>query len=124
MVAGRCAISFLRARNPFLAVIAQAFIKFLHLGGVAMEITEVRFVPADKDRLRAYVTITLDHCLEIRGLKLVRSKKGYLVSMPSRKKADGTYVDIAAPITFEARKMLEERVLAEYEKITGESLKK
>jgi len=89
-----------------------------------MEITEVRFVPADKDRLRAYVTITLDHCLEIRGLKLVRSKKGYLVSMPSRKKADGTYVDIAAPITVEARKMLEERVLAEYEKITGESLKR
>ncbi|HET9880327.1 MAG TPA: septation protein SpoVG family protein, partial [Candidatus Binatia bacterium] len=31
-----------------------------------MEVTEVKVFPVDEDRLRAYVTITLDHCFVIR----------------------------------------------------------
>jgi stage V sporulation protein G len=36
--------------------------------------------------------------------------------MPSRKLPDGTHKDIAHPITQEFRKMLEDRILEEYEK--------
>ena len=80
-----------------------------------MEVTEVKVFPVDEDRLRAYVTITLDHCFVIRDLKVIKGTSGYFVSMPSKKRKDGTYKDIAHPINSETRRLLEERVIQEYE---------
>ncbi|HEX2242644.1 MAG TPA: septation regulator SpoVG [Gammaproteobacteria bacterium] len=85
-----------------------------------MQVTEVRVFPVDEDKLRAYVTITLDHCFVIRDLKIIKGTTGYFVSMPSKKRKDGTYKDIAHPINNETRRMLEEKVLAEYEKVAAE----
>ena len=82
-----------------------------------MEITDVKIRPTDEDKLRAYVTITLDHCFVISDLKIITGTKGYFLSMPSRKRKDGTYQDIAHPINNETRKMLEDRVILEYEKM-------
>ena len=82
-----------------------------------MEVTDVKIRPTDEDKLRAYVTITLDHCFVISDLKIITGSKGYFLSMPSKKRKDGTYKDIAHPINSETRKMLEEKVLAEYEKL-------
>jgi stage V sporulation protein G len=66
----------------------------------------------------------LDNCFAIRAAKIIRGPKGYFVAMPRRKRADGTYSEIVSPITPEARRIVEERVLAEYEKITGEPVKR
>jgi stage V sporulation protein G len=85
---------------------------------VSMEVTEVKVFPVDEDRLRAYVTITLDHCFVIRDLKVIKGTTGYFVSMPSKKRKDGTYKDIAHPINSETRRLLEERVIQEYEQTT------
>lgn len=82
---------------------------------VSMEVTEVKVFPVAEDRLRAYVTITLDHCFVIRDLKVIKGTTGYFVSMPSKKRKDGTYQDIAHPINSETRRLLEERVIQEYE---------
>ena len=49
-----------------------------------MEVTEIRVFPVDEDKLKAYVTITLDHCFVIRDLKVIRGPTGYFVSMPSK----------------------------------------
>ena len=73
-----------------------------------MQVTEVRVFPVDEDKLRAYVTITLDHCFVIRDLKIIHGATGYFVSMPSKKRKDGTYKDIAHPINNETRRMIEE----------------
>src|SRR5919112_625587 len=81
-----------------------------------MQVTEVRVFPVDEDKLRAYVTITLDHCFVIRDLKVIKGTTGYFVSMPSKKRKDGTYKDIAHPINSETRHMLEEKVIHEYER--------
>src|SRR5712692_4484429 len=89
-----------------------------------MEITEINIVPVDEGRLRAYVSITFDHCFVISELKLIRSKKGYLVSMPRRKRANGTYVDVVAPINDETRQMIEEKVFAAYKMIANEPVNK
>ncbi len=62
-----------------------------------MERTEIRVFPVDKDKLRAYVTITLDHCLVVCDLKIIRGIRGLFVSMPSKRRKDGTYKDIAHP---------------------------
>jgi stage V sporulation protein G len=40
--------------------------------------------------------------------------------MPSKKRKDGTYKDIAHPINNETRRMLEDKIIAEYEKSASE----
>ena len=90
-----------------------------------MEITRVKIGLCDgDDRVKAYASITLDHCFVIHGLRLTYSKKGYFLFMPGRKMADGTYVDIVHPLNNETRQMIQDRVVAEYEKITGESVER
>src|SRR5215467_9729504 len=86
-----------------------------------MEITRVNSGLSDDDRIQAYATITLDDCFIIQGLRLTHSPKGYFLFMPGRKRADGTYVDIAHPLNNETRQMIQDKVVAEYEKVAGES---
>ena len=87
-----------------------------------MEITEVRIKLTEEagDRLQAFCSITLDHCFVIRDLKIIRGTTGYFVSMPSKKRKDGTYKDIAHPINNETRRMIEEKIIAEYHKVVAE----
>ena len=44
-----------------------------------------------------------------------QGNNGYFVSMPSRKRPDGTHQDIAHPINSETRMMIEKKVLEAYE---------
>ena len=85
-----------------------------------MEITEVRVFPVNEEKLRAYVTITFDHCFVIRGLKIIQGATGLFVSMPSKKRKDGTYRDIAHPINNETRRMMEGKIIAEYQRAVAE----
>ena len=80
-----------------------------------MQVTEVRVYPVDEEKLKAFVTITLDDCFVIRDLKIISGNKGLFVAMPSRKRKDGTYKDTAHPINNDTRKMIEDKVLAEYQ---------
>ncbi|MFO0596147.1 MAG: septation regulator SpoVG [Myxococcaceae bacterium] len=80
-----------------------------------MNITDVKVFLVDEDKLRAYVTITLDRCFVVRDLKVIQGSTGLFVAMPAKKKKDGTYKDIAHPLNAEMRSVLEARVLAEYE---------
>jgi len=48
-------------------------------------------------------------------LKVINGTKGYFVSMPSRKRKNGTHQDIAHPINNDMRRMIEDKVLAAYE---------
>jgi stage V sporulation protein G len=53
-----------------------------------MEITRVKIGLCDgDDRVKAYASITLDHCFVIHGRRLTYSKKGYFLFMPGRKMA-------------------------------------
>jgi stage V sporulation protein G len=86
-----------------------------------MDVTEVRVFPVDEDKLRAYVTVTFDHCFVVRDLKLIRGNTGLFVSMPSKRRKDGTYKDIAHPLNNETRRMIEEKIIAEYEKTLADA---
>lgn len=81
-----------------------------------MEITDIRITLRNEDKLKAFVNITFDNQFVIRGLKVINGKSGYFVSMPSRKRPDGTHQDIAHPVNNEARRFIEEQVLAAYQK--------
>ncbi len=85
-----------------------------------MEITGVRVFPIDEEKLKAYVTITFDQCFVIRDLKIIQGSTGLFVSMPSKRRKDGTYKDIAHPINNETRRMIEEKIIAEYQKVLDE----
>jgi stage V sporulation protein G len=85
-----------------------------------MEITYVKIVPINEDDLRAYAIIIVDRSLMIRDIKITQGPKGYVVRMPYRTQANGDCFEIVSPITGKARKLLEERILAEYERVTGE----
>lgn len=80
-----------------------------------MEITEVRVTLRNEEKLRGFANITIDNSIAIRGLKIIAGPNGYFVSMPSRKRPDGSHQDIAHPVSSEARRMVEEYVLAAYE---------
>jgi len=84
-------------------------------GGQKVEITEVRITLRDEEKLKAFANITFDNAFVIRGLKVINGNQGYFVSMPSRKRSDGTHQDIAHPVNNEMRKLIEEKVLQAYE---------
>ena len=81
-----------------------------------MRITEVRVSLRDDAKLKAFASITLDDCFVIRGLKIIEGKDGTFVAMPSRRRKDGEYQDIAHPSNNEAREEMERIILDEYRK--------
>lgn len=85
-----------------------------------MNITEVRIFPKTEEKLKAYAAITFDNVFVVHNLRIVKGEKGLMVCMPSRKKNDGTFKDIAHPITNEFRAELEKVVLAAYDKKLAE----
>ena len=79
-----------------------------------MKITDVKVFPVDEDKLKAYATITFENCFIVRDLKVISGNKGYFIAMPSKKRKDGTFRDVAHPLNSETRKMIEDSVLEVY----------
>jgi stage V sporulation protein G len=80
-----------------------------------MEITEVRVFPVEDEKLKAFVSIILDNCFVISDIKIIHGPKGLFISMPSKKRKDGTFRDIAHPLNSDTRRMMEEKVLNCYQ---------
>jgi len=84
--------------------------------GGFVEITEIRLTMRNEDKLKAFANVTFDNSFVIRGLKIINGNKGYFISMPSKRRPDGTYQDVAHPINSEMRRTLERMVLEAYER--------
>lgn len=80
-----------------------------------MEITEVQVYPVNEEKLKAFVTITLDDCFVVRDIKVIKGNTGLFVAMPSKKRKDGTFVDTAHPLNNKTRQMLEDKILGRYQ---------
>lgn len=85
-----------------------------------MEITEVKVFPIHEEKLKAFVSIVFDHCFMVNDIKIIQGKDGLFISMPSRKKKNGEFKDVAHPLNNETRRMIEGKILAEYERVLGE----
>jgi stage V sporulation protein G len=96
---------------PAIAPVTSTTIR----GRRTVEVTEVRIRLRNEEKLKAFASITLDNCFVVRGLKVINGTHGYFVSMPSRKRSDGTYQDLAHPISSEMRMVIESRVLDAFE---------
>lgn len=80
-----------------------------------MKITEVKIYTAKENgRLKAYATIVFNNAFIVRDLKIIEGEKGLFVSMPSRRRKDGSFRDIAHPLNGETRNYIEEEVISAY----------
>src|SRR3954454_1530446 len=79
-----------------------------------MEITEVKVFPVDEEKLKAYITIVLDNCFVVRDLKIISGTAGLFVAMPSKRRKDGTFKDIAHPLNQGTRETMEKKILDAY----------
>ena len=92
-----------------------------------MEITNVTIYPykkAKKSNLKAFVSIELDECFAVTGIKIMEGKKGLFVAMPSNEGSDGDYHDVAFPVTKKGREELNDAVLTAYEALDDDEPKK
>jgi stage V sporulation protein G len=80
-----------------------------------LEITEVRVHLRSEEKLKAFATVTFDRCFVVRNMKVIEGPEGLILCMPSRKMPDGSFKDVAHPISAEFRSILEKKVFACYE---------
>jgi stage V sporulation protein G len=79
-----------------------------------VEITDVRVYPVQDEKVQAFVSIVFDRCFMVNDIKIIRGKDGLFVSMPSRKRKNGDFKDVAHPLNSETRRWVEERILGSY----------
>ena len=83
---------------------------------VRLRISEVKVRRVEeKEKLKAWVTLTFDNEFRIHGLKIIQGKDGLFVAMPSRKLPNGEFIDTAYPLDNELRETIQREVIAEYD---------
>jgi stage V sporulation protein G len=82
-----------------------------------MNITQVKVFPVAEEKLKAYVSIVLDDCFLVSDLKVIQGPNGLFISMPSKRKKNGEFKDVAHPLNRETRERMERRILEEYDKV-------
>lgn len=87
-----------------------------------MNITDIRIrTVANANNLKAIATITIDDAFAVHDIKVIEANGVKFIAMPSRKIGDSQrFVDVAHPINQETRTMLQDLILAEYEKVAAE----
>ncbi len=85
-----------------------------------MNITQVKVFPVHEDKLKAFVSVVFDHAFMVNDIKVIQGKGGLFLSMPSRRKKNGEFKDVAHPLNNQTRRLLEERVLAEYRQVVDD----
>ncbi len=86
-----------------------------------MQITDVRVRKITKEgKMKAIVSITLDNEFVVHDIKVIDGEKGLFIAMPSKKSADGEHRDIAHPINSDTRTVIQDTILAAYEKSLSE----
>ena len=83
-----------------------------------INITNVKAIKTeDNYKVKGIASITIDDSFVVHDIKILESKKGLYVAMPSRRLPGGEFKDIAHPINADTREIIQKAVLSEYEKI-------
>ncbi len=85
-----------------------------------MEVTDVRVFPVDEEKLKAFVSVIFDDCFVVSDIKIINGSNGLFISMPSKKRKNGTFRDIAHPLNNETRRMIEQKILDRYHQVLAE----
>lgn len=80
-----------------------------------MKITDVRVRKVDtNNKLKAVASITFDDAFVVHDIKIIEGNNGLFVAMPSRRRQDGSFKDVAHPIVADCRKEIEKAILDIY----------
>lgn len=83
-----------------------------------MEVTDVRLnLLRTENAVKAIGSFSLDNAFAIRGVRVMEDKNGHnFVAFPSREKQDGSYEDIAFPLSKELYAAITGAIVDEYKK--------
>lgn len=80
-----------------------------------MKITDIEILKENKlPRLLAKVNIVIDNSFKINDISLNQSEKGMYIVMPSKRKSNGSFLDIAHPINQETRQYIQNEIIKKY----------
>ncbi len=80
-----------------------------------MEITGIKVKKIETgNKMKAIASITIDDCFAIHDIKVIENEDRVFVAMPNKRLKDGTFIDVAHPINFETRAMIEKAVIEVY----------
>ena len=85
-----------------------------------MEITKVsvRKVESSNPKMKGTAYVELDNCFAIENIRIIEKADGSLfAAMPSRKRQSGEFHDICHPINEETRKLFNDAIIEEYNKL-------
>ena len=83
-----------------------------------MDITNVRVRKVDSSgKLKAVASIIIDDEFVVHDIKIIDGQNGLFIAMPSRKKSDGDYCDVAHPLTTETRNRITKAIFEKYESL-------
>jgi stage V sporulation protein G len=85
-----------------------------------MEITDVKVFRVREEKLKAFVSIVIDDCFMVNDIKVIQGRESRFISMPSRRKRNGEFKDVAHPLDNDTRSQLEARILEEYDRVVEE----
>ncbi|PKN00287.1 MAG: septation protein SpoVG [Elusimicrobia bacterium HGW-Elusimicrobia-2] len=85
-----------------------------------MEITDVRIFLREDGKMKAFAAVTFDASFVVHNIRVLDGNNGFFVSMPSKKRKDGKYQDVAHPITTEMRQRLEKVIIEKYKQVAAE----
>lgn len=85
-----------------------------------MKVSEVRLNLINSETaVKAIGSFSLDEAFAVRGVRVMEDKKGNnFVAFPSREKQDGSYEDIAFPLSKELYAEITGEILKEYKNLT------
>ena len=73
----------------------------------------------NRNSIKAFATVIIDDCFEIKGVRLIEGNKGSFVSLPQRsfetKEGKTAYADIVTCTDAGAKEAIEKSVMAAYE---------
>lgn len=83
-----------------------------------MKVTNVKIreiYELKENRMKAMVSIVLEDCLAVHGIRVIEGNAGLFVAMPSQKRYDSDFKDIVHPIIKDLRIEITKKVLDAYE---------
>jgi len=89
-----------------------------------MKVSEVRLKIIDNDRaVKAIGSFTLDDAFVVKNIRVMEDRNGHhFVAFPSKAKADGTYEDVAFPLSKELYAHITGVILGKYKELAKEQL--
>jgi stage V sporulation protein G len=90
-----------------------------------MNITNVQIIFPKKtdlkEKLKCFVNVIFDDSFIVRNLRIIEGSNGFFVVMPNYKKKDGSFQDVAHPLTNVFRQTIDDKVLEAYENALNRS---